>query len=104
MNNGSQIYRLYDNSLRNFAELITNQICPLTYYKGMIYWIRNISEGYYNWGMTDVQKKSSVITGCSLNFTATDVVFLDTVYIVGTKDGVSYMSKNCTADYKLSFG
>lgn len=44
------------------------------------------------------------ITGCYINFTATDITYADTLYIVGAQDGYTYLSKNCTGDVKLSFG
>lgn len=62
------------------------------------------SSGIYNRVSLDVVKGSFVISGCSINFVPTDATYLDALYFVGSKDGITYLNKNCSdSNLKISY-
>ena len=69
------------------------------YYHGLIHTVVQVKNNSYNWMTVDVPAKKLIFTDCPLSFEPIDLVMLDTLYIVGSKKGHTYLSVNCTKEY-----
>jgi hypothetical protein len=99
--NYTQIYNTDLQIIREWA--LVEKYYAIDYFNGLAYYIKKVSETYYNLLITP-DGKSSTTTGCDLGFTPTDMVMVDQLYIVGTKNGSIYLSYNCTASVLIGFG
>lgn len=112
---GDTLLITYKNSTNTYSQVYSSSLelvrewklyenyLTVDYFNGFAYYIKNVSDNYYNLMITP-DGKSSLTTGCDLRFFPTDMIMADQLYIVGSSNGSVFLSYNCSASVQVGFG